>query len=243
MSGLLRLASMMPKPVSGAFAPTDIASLVVMLEAENDTQSYANNDKVGQATDLSGNGNHFTASGTARPTYKTSQVNGKATYRFAGTPEEMNGVNLSALTAGEAFLVFQVDNDPATSSTTGGLWQFGTGTRPLMPHSNGTWYDDFGSDSRKVTGNPTPDLSTQYRLYNVISTSSEFTCEFDTSAHYTTATNTVAFNSDAYIGADAGSSGHMTGDIAAIYIFSAKLSTDDRTSMQDYIDTMFALGY
>lgn len=50
-------------------------------------ESYANNDPIGTFTDQSGNGINATASGSNRPTYKTSQINSLAAADFDGTDD------------------------------------------------------------------------------------------------------------------------------------------------------------
>lgn len=58
-------------------------SPAVLFDASLET--YADDDLVGVATDLSGNGRDATAAGTARPTFKTGVANGRAVYRCNGT--------------------------------------------------------------------------------------------------------------------------------------------------------------
>ena len=47
----------------------------------------SNNDPVGSFTDFSGNGRHATASGSARPTFKENQLNGKPIIEFDGVDD------------------------------------------------------------------------------------------------------------------------------------------------------------
>ena len=89
-----------------------------------------------------------------------------------------------------------------------------------------------------MTGDPTPALTT-WRLYNVVSTSSEWTSYIDGIQHFTTGTNTVAFTATTKLGAyDVNT---MDGDIAEVIIYSAKLSSPDWVQTKAYIATKYGL--
>jgi len=86
----------------GAILPP-VAGPLIWLDASQ--ESYANNDPVGQFTDWSGNGNHFTASGTARPTFKTNRINSLPTVQADGVDDGMLLASLAAQTAWTLFFV------------------------------------------------------------------------------------------------------------------------------------------
>lgn len=69
------------------FTPLSISGCKMWLKASS--LALADGDPVATWTDLSGNSNSGSASGTARPTYKTSILNGKAIVRFDGTTDVM----------------------------------------------------------------------------------------------------------------------------------------------------------
>jgi hypothetical protein len=80
-----------------------VVSPLIWLDASQ--ESYANNDPVGQFTDWSGNGNHFTSSGTARPTFKTNRINSRPTVQADGVDDGMLLASLAAQTAWSLFYV------------------------------------------------------------------------------------------------------------------------------------------
>lgn len=87
---------------SSALAPP-VAGPDIWLDANQEL--FANNDPVGQFTDWSGNGNHFTSSGTARPTFKTNRINGRPSVLADGVDDELI---LSSFASKSAFTVMFV---------------------------------------------------------------------------------------------------------------------------------------
>lgn len=87
--------------VGGAAAPLPpVAGPIIWLDANQET--FANNDPVGQFTDRSGNGNHFTSSGTARPTFRTARINGRPSVLADGVDD---GLLLASLGAQSAWTI------------------------------------------------------------------------------------------------------------------------------------------
>jgi len=236
----IQIARTTPATLGGAFSPSDISSLQCWLRAQD--ESYSDGNFVGTATDQSGNSNDYTRTGNERPVFKTSIVNGKSIYRFDGVNDRwLSGDYVSGFTAAEFFIVFKLNADPPAAA--GGLWEFGSsGDSSLIPHTDSNVYDAWMSTVRKSTGDPSVDLSTAFRLYNVISVSGEWTSNIDTTEHFTTATNTVGGASSTQLGSSG--SGHwLLGDIAEVCVFNAKLSSGDRSSMETYFDDEYALAY
>jgi len=89
--------------IRGVSAAPPVAGPLIWLDANQET--YANNDPVSQFTDRSGNGNHFTASGTARPTFKTNRINGRPTVQADGVDDGLLLASLGAQTAWSVFFV------------------------------------------------------------------------------------------------------------------------------------------
>jgi hypothetical protein len=102
----------------------DVAGLVVWLDASSIT-GLADGDPITTWTDRSGKGNHATASGTARPLYKTNIQNGRSIARFDGLNDTMTVAGLgtdefSGVTQGTLFAVF----NPRLETPTG-VGQYG----------------------------------------------------------------------------------------------------------------------
>ena len=68
-------------------------------------EAFADGDAVAQFTDRSGNGNHFTSSGTARPTFKTNRINGRPSVLADGVDD---GLLLSSFASKSAWTVMFV---------------------------------------------------------------------------------------------------------------------------------------
>jgi hypothetical protein len=151
----------------------------------------------------------------------------------------MTGPNLSALTAGEIFILLQkdfTDGRLAASSS----WRFGTNTDTQLYVYNfggSNWFESFGRSVRATIGYP--GAVDQPRVVNMISRSGEWTANWDGTQHFTTATNTVAFASSPRMG-QIPSSGDFGGEIRAVILYDGKLSSDDRTDVYDYLDAMRA---
>jgi len=195
--------------------------------------------------DFSSNGNDWEQSGASfRPVFDADAGskfnNGPAVFNegSSGDIRGFGGPNLSSETAGEIFiLLFLESNTPAAADS--GFWKFGTATfNTVIPWTDGNAYDGFGTNSRKSTGNPADDFSSSV-IYNVISTSSEWTSKINSATvnHFTTATNTVAFSSTPFLGSSFSSASfQMDGRIAACVMYDGKLSSGDRTKVYDALD-------
>lgn len=236
------------------FTPASIASLYIWLKSTAGlfqdsgfvTPASADGDLVGGWQDQSGNARHFTQSDANQvPVLKTGILNGLPILRsdgttFAGVGKTLIGPNMSALTAGEIFIIVAALADPGASTVGAGLWKFGTsGSGELYPfNGDANIYEEFGSTTRSATGNPTPAL-TSFRLYNVVTTSSELTTFIDGTQFFTTATNTVGFSTTPWLFQGANSS--FSGDIAEAVICSAKISGSDKTNLKAYFASRYGL--
>lgn len=236
---------------SASFLPSDIASLWTWIDpAVNSFQAIAGTtaatadaDPVGYLTDRSGNSRHWIAAAdnTTRPVLKTNIINSLPVIRF--TPASLTvtyGSNMSALTAGEIFIVIKKNNDPASNA---GIWVMGTaGSQDHIPYTDGTVYCGALSTVRNNCGNPTPSLASAFRLWDIWSASSDYAFEIDGSAFFSTATNTFGGAAAPNIGKGIiGGALYAEMDVAEVCIFSAKLSAGDRTSMKSYIATKYGL--
>lgn len=119
----LGLRVIQPRAAAVAWVPSDLAGLVLWLDADVIT-SLSDGDPVGTWSDQSGNGNDVTQATTAKkPTYKTSIINSLPVVRFDGTDDGLVlADNLSTATEGTIFVVLQLTavladwQTPVTSS-------------------------------------------------------------------------------------------------------------------------------
>lgn len=223
----------------GGGNPFGIASLWEWWEPSRD--GFNDNDTISVLTGQFAGKNFARAVGN-RPVYKANILNGLGVADFAaGGGQALEGPNASALTAGHMFLVILARNDPGVLGRAT-PWRIGTdGTNPdLYPFTNGTIFCGAGSTARKSIANPAASL-TSWRVFEVISTSSEFTVLLDGTQLSTTATNTVGFHTQIELGSGPGG-GTYDGQQAGIYIFSAKLSGGNRSTMVTYFNSRFGLS-
>lgn len=229
----------MTKP-TGGWTPGSVSGLIHLCQIQD--LALSDGDLISAWTDSSGNGNNGSASGTARPTYKTGiTASGKAVARFEGSNNVITFSNfISSLTAGTLFLVIKIDNDPPAGASTSGCWNLGTAPQSShFPYSDGNIYEAFGTTARKTVGNPTPSLSSAFRTYIVTSKASEYKVYLDGSSIYSTATNTVGFPSSSItLGANL-SSHKLDGDIAVFGLYNSALSSSDVASLHSYLNSNY----
>ncbi len=191
----------------------------------------ADNDPVATWPDQSGGSRDATQSDPpARPFFHSNVVGSLGAVRFDGTDARLLfGDVVSSLTAAEVFLAVKIDTDPPAAGAQSGLWTFGsTSDSSHFPFTDGVVYDGFGSTTRQVVGNPGPAL-TSWHIYNVTTTSSEWTARLDNSQLFTTATNTVGFTAAPALGF--GGVAQLDGDIGELLVFPAGLSSGDRLTV------------
>jgi hypothetical protein len=98
-----------------AFSPSDISGLVLWLDADA-IDGLNDGDPVTTWEDQSSEGNDATqATGSAKPTYQTNELNGKPIVRFDGTDDALDGARPVSST-GTMFIVAKQAS--AVSSTT-----------------------------------------------------------------------------------------------------------------------------
>lgn len=196
-------------------------------------------DAVGTWADVSGNGRDMTQSVAGnKPTFKTNAMNGTPAVYFTTDDKLAFGNIFSALTQGEVFVVFKRDADPpAGLSTEAGFWSFTAdgGSASIVPWSDGTIYDGWGTNARKTTVNPVPSMAVPC-VYNVTSVSGEWTNRLNGVQLFTTATNTVGFPSASYLGfGPEGGGYYYKGHFSELLILNRKLSPSERLSVNRYI--------
>ena len=153
---------------------------------------------------------------------------------------------LSGAPAGDIF--YMLESTGAHASNDGYPSEFGGGGSAL------TWEDDYvdsqvysgwGSAVRKLwnpllapAGGPARDVLDPH-VYNVLSAPGEWTARFDGLTNFTTATNTIQFNSSpsghTYIGASSNSI--LRGRLSEVIVYRRALSAVERQRVQSYVAT------
>ena len=233
-------------PAAAAFSPDQLASLRACFKA--DSLSLSDGDPVGTWTDSSGNSKDATGSGTQRPTYKTSQLNGKPALQFNGTS---NGLATPTITLAPftIYSVFKASADgfiyeqSADSNNNDGLYLY-TSTGCSMNYrmvdvdtrSNKNRAAAWGSDGawRVVThrGNSTH-ASHEMWINNANQSLTDCAHNFNQ-----TVTDIVA---SLYIGTRAQTGVFLTGFIAEVILYQSYHGTDDMDSVTDYLNGRYAI--
>ena len=212
--------------------PASIGGLRLWLEA--DVGVTVNSNGFTWA-DQSGNSYNATqGTGANQPAWVASQLNGRPVVHFSGS-QSLTLLNvLSGAAQGE---IFAVVRSSAAPNTTNCLWAWGGASGSVYPYSNGTVYDDFGTNTWVSLGKPPVDL-TQYQLYNISSSSSEWTQRFNGLASYDRLGNTVSFRTNPSLGTG---NGNFTGDIAEIIVYNAVLTPAQRDTIGTYLGNKYNL--
>lgn len=222
-----------------AFSPGDLSPTGWWDATDSADFTFSSGTLISQWDDLSGNANNWVqATVTNQPTLTSGAV------VFNGTDNFLGGPDFSALTAAEIFIVIQIDTEPPAADEQTGLWEMGSSNdNTHFPFTDSNIYDGFASSTRKSTGNPTEAL-TSYVIYNVISTSSEWTSNINGTQHFTTATNTVGWNtSEQFLGRGTNSppTVFLDGNVKFVIILPTKLSSANRANMVSYLAARFSI--
>lgn len=214
--------------------PEDIASIWAYYEG--DSYSQADGSDITTAwTDKSGNGRHAAVTGT--PTFETNELNGQPIIRLgADTNDYFTPPSMAGLTAGTIICVWKV-----TDVTTHGGHRFGSsGSASHYPFGgDGLIYDTFGSTTRKDSLTSQITILNNWHRLRIHSATNDWGMFQNGSTVHTTATNTVGFESSPRIGFNGAQ--NMKVDLAAVYLFSAKLTTGEISDMNAYINSKYGI--
>jgi hypothetical protein len=219
---------------SGASILPPVAGPLIWLDANR--ESFANNDPVGQFTDWSGNGNHFTSSGTARPTFKTGRINSRPTVQADGVDDSLLLSSFAAKTAWSLFYVGRLISTAGTQQNVLSiddynpdsayiLWQYDGSSNAVINSNVGAVNQSTMSvnvaSSYCLTGNATTGT---IRAYNNTGGS--------TSANYSKAlANMRLFRR--------GDGLFSSYEIAELLFYPSVLGTTDRTTIWTYFNTRY----
>ncbi len=197
--------------------------------------------------DKSGLGNDATQTQSNVPlltTTATDLPNGLPVVHFDGTQNQyLNLPNVmqdpanpgQQLTQGEIFAVAR------STAVPGALWGWGGASGNFYPDDDGTVSDDFGTAASINTGKPARSL-TQYQLYNISSSSTDWTQRFNGTVSYDqSGGNQVVFNTAPTLGTGYGGT-FLTGDIAEIITYNRVLTPAERTVVDTYLSAKYAIS-
>jgi len=220
-----------------AFLPTDISGLVLWLDA-SDRGTTTN-----QWDDKSGEDNHYVADSAG---LFPSFAGGVA--RFNGG-QRVEGGATTGMTEGEMFVRWKVDADPPPNVNDGGSFYMANmpnnNASSFYPYNDSKIYEGFGRvfvyqppDSKRIVWDPAQDL-TVYHTYNCYSKSADWQA-FINGVSQATSTDAFSggFDTDSWIGMGWYNIQYLFGDIKSFVVFNRKLTTQERSDMNDYMDAL-----
>lgn len=216
-----------PTPTPGVCTYTGEGTLAFWYKM--DAESYANNDPIGTMTDQSGNGMNALASGGNRPTFQTSQINGKPAAYFDGMDDYL--LNSITGTIAQPNVLFMVAREEAGSS----LMFDGNSGRNLLGVASGTMY---------VYANVLLNCGAQslntWRVYEAVfdGTSSELLYNGVSQAVGDAGTSELSLNG--VIGAGNGGTAPMKGHIAEL-LFYDSINSTNRAAIRACLQAKYGL--
>lgn len=232
-------------PIPPPFAPSDIPNLYVWLDGAvgtfSDDAGTAPSTESGVVAlweDQSGNGNDaFQTSNSKRPLL----MGGQLVLDGSDDHIELADIFDGELTAGEFFIVFQIDTDPPGAAAQTGAWRFGgVGLSSHHPFTDGNIYDGWGSTDRQTVGNSAADL-TLLHWYNVSTAAGAWTARINGTQEFTTSESGVAWSATPRVGESFSDSYHMAGAINEIIIYSRVLTSEERNDIGDYLTDKYSI--
>jgi hypothetical protein len=225
---------------AAVWTPAEITGLDLMLEA--DAGITLNGSNVSAWADQSGAGNHF-AEAALQPAYQAAGGPGgtRAALYFSGASHASATRLIGPAFSGAAAEIFIVGKKDSQLDGKGGLIRIGSAPEgEVFPWSDGNHYAGFATNVRKTAG--APGTVTGWFLADWISTATEWTSRLDRVQKYTTGGNTVGWHTSSALAADPlGGNSFWSGHISAVYKFSRKLTTDERTLVEAYILTKWGV--
>lgn len=182
---------------------------------------------VGTWTDDSGNGRNATqATAGAKPTFKTSIINGKSVVRFSGS----NSVVTASLSQTQPITIFFVAQHAANATTVPFSWAISTGGLMVFPDST-TGGMILQATTTNVYGSALP---TSWTIYEAVwnGASSTLTVNGVQTGSGTTAGNT---NGVFTIGNNTVGNAGFVGDIAEIIVWNSTLSAGNTAGVRRYL--------
>lgn len=199
-------------------------------------------DVVGEHRDETMIGTGFQFNGAGYNFHPTAQTSGGGYMSWVGQHW------LSGRTAAE--IMYVLENLGSHSSNDGYPSEIGGGGSAITweyDFSNSNIYSGWGSSVRKnwnpLTGSPAFDVLDP-QIYQVLSKSGEWTARFNGTTSFTTASNTVNFNStnsgNTHIGASHTSV--FNGNISEVVLYGRELTATERARVQSYLAIKYGIA-
>ncbi len=239
----LKLADTAFFGASSSFVPPNLANLVFWGRPSD--LAGADGDAIGSFTDKSGNGNHATGTTTQRPTLKLSIVNGRSVLRFNGTSNRLAWPNmLNGNSAGEVFVVLKAAADPAGANKYL-IWELGKTSAvsgAAHPFTGGQIQENFGSDVASGLLTSKPSTAAAFHIYSVTTQSNEMKLRWNGEIFGGWDKISPGFLTAPYLGGNNALSAFWDGDLAEILIYKSVNSDADRTTIYNYLSSLYSIS-
>lgn len=209
----------------------------------SDSVELIDGNRVGKWFDASGNGYDYIQYNAPYRPYIASnitRVNGHDMIEFL--PSEQTSFltnNFSALTEGEIFSFMEINEYPAASNPSTGIWSFGTSANEHYPYTDGNVYTCFGRDERFNIGDVSNTVNLTLPHVLNISSGVSFDVNINNTNLFNTTDGLPSFNNGAYIGRSA--SGYFfNGRMGEILLFNTVLNDSLRELTHNYIRYKYA---
>lgn len=227
-------------------ATIGVAGLIANWKADS-IGGHVDGDAIQTWNDSSGNGWHLQQATVAnRPIYKTAQLNGKPAMKFDGVQQFFEAPSIiTCLSEAELYVVFRINTQPPLVTSKTGIHRFGgfgvgATSSTHFPFTDNVIYDDFMTDTRKVTG--TRAGMTAFQLYHVWSKAGDWNSFFNGTSFFATAANVVEFTGNVNIGRGGNLDQiFLDGYICEVILYDHKLSGADRTTVKAYVAAKYGL--
>jgi hypothetical protein len=249
-TGLRVISGIVGATLSSAYSvdeivPSDLTGLVAWWDA-NAITPVADGTAIAQWDDSSGNAKHATqATGTKQPVYKTSILNGKPVVRFQGTDDFMDvpAIDLSATKAITVIGVFNSTVNATDQVIIEMSANYGSQTDSFILYRASDNLPLFGAEGNVgFVDAKTAFIQSAHAVFAGVIDMSKALREVSVWKNGTFGTlgnnsnNTGFFGNRAlYMGARAGTSLFLTGDIAELMIFNRALTGGERGRMEEYL--------
>lgn len=209
----------------------------------SDSVELIDGNRVAKWFDASGNGYDYIQYNAPYRPYIASnitRVNGHDMIEFI--PSENTSFltnNFSALTEGEIFSFMEINEYPAASDPSTGIWSFGTSANEHYPYTDGNVYTCFGRDERFNIGDVSNTVNLTLPHVLNISSGVSFDVNINNTNLFNTTDGLPSFNNGAYIGRSA--SGYFfNGRMGEILLFNTVLNDSLRELTHNYIRYKYA---
>jgi hypothetical protein len=192
----------------------------------------ANGTSISQWDDDSGNARHATQ--------PTGELNGLSAVSAVNEADGLRLPSMAALTAASAFLVLKGSDDTTTHGFP--IQASSGGGQPHYPYNSTQVYDNFGSTSRPMVFDPTPYNIDAWHILSLHAATNDKRIYIGNVLVFSTASNTVAFDSTPSIMCWAGvRSNGWIGKICEVSIFDTEMTTGERNTEYARLATKYGL--